>query len=493
MVLKYILLFSIFFLIGSVLAVDLDIWEDSLEVPEIKFVLPEPATTGTVYGNYTNLSELLDTNISTPSDQDVLTWDDATKKWIAQAISALSKWIVDVSGEYLYNNSDTIFFNTTKNNETINNIIDSRLDGNASSICSGAEALLGNGTCANSSNWIDSFTDTWALNYTNYYNKSQIDNNLSLYIKNNTNVQFLNISTGFINSSHLDVFSYSTDHFSADFKHNGTKNALRLDLPNSDNGVFAFVAGTSGQNIVFEEDTSINFRTNTATNMRSASVAGWINRLVIDAVGGIYPATDDVSDIGKGGTNEIRNIYIDGVAYIDTLNTEYIGSNLLPLYNMSQNIGSGYSVWNSIYFDTLIEYTAPNYIADRNVREDLLKIDYEDKNSFPQFVFSPAENKTTIEYYWKKEIPFNTSNMLCKDLGKTNNINLSKGYEDIDSKTGKDIYIPVEYQHKVECLYIGQDGIKTNYLISMLVDYNQELELRVQNLEQRILNLEKRL
>ncbi len=37
--------------------------------------------------NVTNLSQLGDTNVPTPSDDEVLTWDDATNMWIAQAIS----------------------------------------------------------------------------------------------------------------------------------------------------------------------------------------------------------------------------------------------------------------------------------------------------------------------------------------------------------------------------------------------------------------------
>jgi len=70
-------------------------------------------------GNLTNLSELADVNIPTPSDDEVLTYDSATSSWISSGLSYISKWIVDSSDGFLSNDSDTIYFNSVLLNDTI--------------------------------------------------------------------------------------------------------------------------------------------------------------------------------------------------------------------------------------------------------------------------------------------------------------------------------------------------------------------------------------
>ena len=88
------------------------------------FNFPSDSISFTTFtGNLTNLSELQDVNIPSPSNNEVLTWNTATGQWISQAISVVSKWIIDTSNGFLYNNSDTLFFNDTKLNITIDDKI----------------------------------------------------------------------------------------------------------------------------------------------------------------------------------------------------------------------------------------------------------------------------------------------------------------------------------------------------------------------------------
>ena len=79
-------------------------------------------TITTLSGNFTNLSQMDDTNIPSPTNGQFLTYHSATAKWIASTAAAFSKWIVDTSNGYLYNDTDTIYFNET----VLNNTIDSR-------------------------------------------------------------------------------------------------------------------------------------------------------------------------------------------------------------------------------------------------------------------------------------------------------------------------------------------------------------------------------
>jgi len=73
-------------------------------------------------GNLTNLSEMADVNIPAPGDGEVLTWDNSAGRWIANALTYISRWLVGSSGGFLYNDADTIYFNNT----LLNNTIDSR-------------------------------------------------------------------------------------------------------------------------------------------------------------------------------------------------------------------------------------------------------------------------------------------------------------------------------------------------------------------------------
>ena len=63
-----------------------------------------------------NLNNLTDVDVPSPSDGDSLVWDNSLMKWVAEFV--ISRWNIDLSNGYLYNNSDTLFFNETKLNNT---------------------------------------------------------------------------------------------------------------------------------------------------------------------------------------------------------------------------------------------------------------------------------------------------------------------------------------------------------------------------------------
>lgn len=63
------------------------------------------------------LNNLTDVQVPSPSDGQSLVWDNSLMKWVAEFV--ISRWDIDLSNGYLYNNSDTLFFNETKLNNTI--------------------------------------------------------------------------------------------------------------------------------------------------------------------------------------------------------------------------------------------------------------------------------------------------------------------------------------------------------------------------------------
>lgn len=70
--------------------------------------------------NLTNLSQLADTNVPAPGDNEVLTWNAASQLWVSQAVN-LSIFGTGKAGDgvYLFNNTNTMFFNDTLLNITI--------------------------------------------------------------------------------------------------------------------------------------------------------------------------------------------------------------------------------------------------------------------------------------------------------------------------------------------------------------------------------------
>jgi len=103
-------------------------------VDNVVLVVPEATTnystnTTNIYNNYSvngsdlSLNNLSDVQTPSPSDGQSLVWDNSLMKWIAEFV--ISRWNVDLSNGYLYNNSDTLYFNESK----LNNTIDSRAAG----------------------------------------------------------------------------------------------------------------------------------------------------------------------------------------------------------------------------------------------------------------------------------------------------------------------------------------------------------------------------
>ena len=78
------------------------------------------------YNNYTyngttlTLDDISDVNAAAPADGESLVWDSGLARWIADTV--ISRWIVSTVNGYFYNDSDTIYFNESK----LNNTIDSR-------------------------------------------------------------------------------------------------------------------------------------------------------------------------------------------------------------------------------------------------------------------------------------------------------------------------------------------------------------------------------
>jgi len=88
----------------------------------LNFDTPTKTEVSFFTGNLTNLSELDDTNIPNPANNEILSWHAASQRWIAKAVTSAFAWTISTANGYLYNDSTTIYFNNTKLNDTINEI-----------------------------------------------------------------------------------------------------------------------------------------------------------------------------------------------------------------------------------------------------------------------------------------------------------------------------------------------------------------------------------
>ena len=73
----------------------------------------------TYVGNLTNLSEMADVNIPTPTDEQVLSYNSATSKWVSSTLSYISKWVIDTANGFFYTSGNILYFNDTLLNNTI--------------------------------------------------------------------------------------------------------------------------------------------------------------------------------------------------------------------------------------------------------------------------------------------------------------------------------------------------------------------------------------
>lgn len=100
-----------------------------IDNPYIPIVKPEEVTGNVtnnfITNNYTyngstlELDDISDVDASSPTNGYALIWNSTLGKWVAGIVSTVSNWFVDDSNGYLYNDSDTIYFNDTKLNATI--------------------------------------------------------------------------------------------------------------------------------------------------------------------------------------------------------------------------------------------------------------------------------------------------------------------------------------------------------------------------------------
>lgn len=126
------------------------------------------------------------------------------------------------SGDYLYNDSDSIYFNDTLMNITINQLDTDTHDGNASSICSDSQVLLGNGSCMNSDLYFDD-TDT---TYTAGSNLSLIGTEFSLdttSLKNWLDTIYQSIGNYLIDSDEPNLNVNSSDYWDSLNTYNSTQ------------------------------------------------------------------------------------------------------------------------------------------------------------------------------------------------------------------------------------------------------------------------------
>ncbi|MBA7490701.1 hypothetical protein ES702_01242 [subsurface metagenome] len=142
-----------------------------------------------------NLTDLGDVNAGAPTDDQLLSWDDATARWIARTVGGINPWLIDTLNGYLYNDTDTLYFNETQLNVTID-LRASAIGGNSSwneskslelhylrnEVDSNLSLyLLLTNQKFNETNLINSINTTANIQTLGFYDKSEVDANLSLY------------------------------------------------------------------------------------------------------------------------------------------------------------------------------------------------------------------------------------------------------------------------------------------------------------------------
>ena len=260
------LIFGIFFLVSLVSTTSVG----TLDMTEGKVVYTPPEVSDAeIVCADCNLNDLGNVNAGTPANQDALIWDVGTSKWIpSQAIAALSKWFVSLTNGYLYNSSDTIYFNDTRLNLTI----DSRMGAgaNASWNQTRADSLyLSDGNYSILTGLISnaSYLSTYNVTYHNKAAYQFTDNNFN---GSGNFTTFGEIGIGTITPEHtLDVVSanYEVARFKRDTGGGGGGGVFVFE---NDAGVkWAFGVGSTGNSFINERDGNeipFQIEQNTATN-----------------------------------------------------------------------------------------------------------------------------------------------------------------------------------------------------------------------------------
>lgn len=227
---------------------------------DVRITINEDGSGSGASGNFTNLSELYDTNITSPSNNQVLTYNSTSKQWnndnaasisdtndSAYIASNLNDWLSTYNATYAANldtNETTRFTALTNNcsagqqmfgvqvNGTPVCTTDSggAADGNASSICGDNTYLDGSGNCVSFNatvlsigslnSWNSTYNETYAgcvnnASYLSTYNATyaagMTDTNDSAYIASNLNdwLSTYNVSYhGLINNaSYLSTYN----------------------------------------------------------------------------------------------------------------------------------------------------------------------------------------------------------------------------------------------------------------------------------------------
>ena len=76
----------------------------------------------------------------------------------------------------------------------------------------------------------------------------------------------------------------------------------------------------------------------------------WTTSHGLTSGGPLIPSADDTHDLGASGS-EWKDLYIDGVAYIDNLQAEGVGAHFLPTTDDTFDLGSTSLEWKDLYLD----------------------------------------------------------------------------------------------------------------------------------------------
>ena len=124
--------------------------------PASAFDFPHTIVNIDYTGNLTNLSEMQDTNILTPTNNYVLTWDSATSKWIAKSVGSAG------------DTNETTRFNTLVGNCSANQLVFG-IDSNGNKVCIDDQGQ--------SYTHLTNFTDdiTWTTNFNSTFDSRDSD------------------------------------------------------------------------------------------------------------------------------------------------------------------------------------------------------------------------------------------------------------------------------------------------------------------------------
>jgi len=337
-------------------------------------------------GNLTNLSEMQDVNTPSPTNDQFLAWDSATSTWIAKTFSTAFKWIIDTSNGFFYNSTDTLYFNDTLLNNTIDDrAVTTETDpvwtSDKTDYSTTAEIIAFG--YYNSTDFIitDYFTSSEILAF-DYYNSTNF--NISDYYLNSNPSSYWNDSYATFNKTYADGLyaeigteensswneSYADTLYYAITNPSGFYNSTDFSISDY---------FTSAQIIAFDYYNSTNF--NISDYVTSATLSGYnyynstdfnisdyVTNIKVDSLGNfsayVQPThlTNFTDDLGDRGYTSNLNFTNDagyynlsdfniGNYYLLSNPYDYYNSTTIPDYILSSNEGN-LNVNSSDYWDT---------------------------------------------------------------------------------------------------------------------------------------------